>query len=130
MIINAQVVSQAKQNGKKGPRYHANNRSMTTDDVVELLVQKTSPGAEQSARMLISEMARQAWTFEASQHSGGTGGDLTPHLRVDVSAPLGQPHRAYHLRLDARGCIFDVTFRAEDKTQRPSGIPPYTPPGA
>jgi hypothetical protein len=36
----------------------------------------------------------------------------------------------YHLRLDGRGCVFDITRVVGDETYRPAGGPPWVGPGA
>ena len=47
-----------------------------------------------------------------------------PHITVEVGG------KNYHLRLDGRGCVFDITAVLQGETVRPSGHRPWVRPGA
>lgn len=125
MYIDSNVVRAAKQMGvdniygqytpRAGERVRAHR-------VVDLIVESTSPGAQAGARELLRRMGTGPWTVIANVHANEN--DPTPRLTVEVGGTR------YHLRLDARGCIFDITFVNRGQTLRLSGHLPFVRPGA
>jgi hypothetical protein len=93
------------------------------DKVIDLLVNATSPGAEAGARELLQQMGLAPWDLIKGVHKSPK--DLTPHITVSVQS------RRHHIRLDAQGCVFDVTLvNSAGETIRPSGHRPWVRPGA
>jgi hypothetical protein len=124
MLVNPQIVTAAKRQGVSSRQFvTAAGRTINSDQVVDLLVNKTSLRAQPGARRLLHEMASVPWQVLAAVHQGGVGGDGTAHITLRAT-------RAYHLRLDHSGCIFDITFVTHEDVQRLSGNLPWTPPGA
>jgi hypothetical protein len=126
MYAPPQIVEAAKRNGRDniyGQFQVRLNDRIRADRVVDLLVNATSPAAQRGARELLHQMGRGGWDVIAPVHSNL--GDPTPHIRLSVCKTQ------YHVRLDARGCIFDITFLDEaGKTSRLSGYEPWARPGA
>jgi hypothetical protein len=125
MYVSPRTVEAAKRCG------HDNIHGQFTDvprdtvragKVVDLLVKATSPGAQLGARKLLTLMSNGGWKVIANVHRSRN--DPTPHIRVSVC------NVEYHLRLDARGCVFDITYRKGDETIRLSQHLPYVRPGA
>ncbi len=71
---------------------------------------------------MLRQMGLAPWHVIANVHPSGD--DPTPHITVEVCG------KNYHLRLDARGCVFDITLRNAGETVRPSGHRPWVRPGA
>jgi len=126
MHVDPRIVLEAKRNGidniygqftaDPGHRVRANR-------VVDLLVSSTSPGAQPGARELLRRMRIGDWTVIANVHSNEN--DPTPRITVEVQ------RIRYHLRLDARGCVFDITLRNNaGEVVRLSGHSPFVRPGA
>jgi hypothetical protein len=71
----------------------------------------------------LRQMGIAPWSVVANVHTNEY--DPTPRITVEVQG------RRYHLRLDARGCVFDITFVNNAKeTVRLSGHRPFVRPGA
>jgi hypothetical protein len=126
MIVNPGIVTAAKTLGSTARNLWVppGGTPITEKQVVDLLAERTSPGAQSGARDLLQEMARGQWTVTAAVHPGGFGGDVTPHVTVEVR------RRQYHLRLDQSGNVFDITYRDAQGARRLSGRLPWVPPGA
>jgi hypothetical protein len=126
MIVDPGTVTMAKQNGRTAHNLYVppGGDPINVDQVVDLLAERTSPRAQPAARALLRRMAVVDWLLTAGVHRPGYGGDLTRHVNVVVD------RRQYHVRLDAAGCVFDVTFGDGRGVQRPGVVPPWVPPGA
>ena len=126
MIVDPGTLTMAARNGSAARNLYVppGGQPVNPDRVVELLASHSSPRAQPGARVLLREMARGPWVITASVHRVGHAGDATPHVNVIVG------RKQYHLRLDASGCVFDITSVTGEGTQRPSGNLPWVPPGA
>ena len=123
MIISSSIVESAKRNGERFPQFVPSlGRPINSDDVVDLLADRTSPGAQPSARQLLRDMSSVSWRVVAAIHQNDH--DNTPHITIEIGGTR------YHLRLDARGCIFDITYFNRDVAARPAGLPGWMGPGA
>lgn len=123
MIISSAIVEAAKRNGERFPQFVPSlGRPINSDDVVDLLAERTSPAAQPSARQLLREMTNGPWRVVAAIHQNDN--DSTPHVTVEIGGTR------YHLRLDARECIFDITYFNRDIIARPAGLPGWLAPGA
>jgi hypothetical protein len=123
MIVSPEIVESAKNNGRRLNQYVPSlGRRITTDEVVDLLAERTSPAAQRGARALLRIMRDRRWHVSAAVHTNED--DSTPHLTVAVRGV------GYHLRLDGRGCIFDITMMDGDGVERPSGNRPWVRPGS
>ena len=100
----------AKQNGRSGGQYHT-GKVITVREVVEALEKGAKPdrhpAIKKGARTLLEKMARQTWKIVAAPHKGGTGGkgrqpDKVTHVTVQLNGN-------YHLRMDKRGHLFEIT---------------------
>src|SRR5688500_10271067 len=106
MIVSPQIVAAAKRRADRhmAPQYvPVLGHFVNTDDLVGLLADRTSPAAQRASRAILRDMSLAAWCVVAAIHSNKR--DPTPHIRVSVGGI------EYHLRLDARGCIFDIYRR-------------------
>lgn len=125
MIISPSTIAAAKRNGSNDlARGSAppGERLTRVDEVVDLLANSTSPAAQPGARDLLQQMAATAWNVVRGLHSSPDDG--SPHVTVAIG------RTRYHLRLDGKGCVFDITCYREGETQRPAGAKPWAPPGA
>ncbi|MEM6628755.1 MAG: hypothetical protein AAF694_03745 [Bacteroidota bacterium] len=116
----------ARQKGRSAGQY-APDRTINVRKVVELIVASCAgsrhPGVKGEARPLLEQMADNPWQITAGPHKGGLGGggrnpDKTMHITLRVN------HRSYHLRMDNRGHLFQMTGG-----NAPS-IAPWLAPGA
>ena len=82
-------------------------------DVVERLLNAAGEGnnrysVRMNAKKMIEQMSDKDWVISAGPHkTTSTVGmvlDKTPHITLEIA---GQPH-AYHLRLDAKGHIWEI----------------------
>ncbi len=125
MIVSAQTLHAAKQNGTDDVARAAaepGERWTRADAVVDLLAESTSPAAHRGARALLLEMA--AWPWDVIRGVHVSPDDSTRHVTIEVA------RTRYHLRPDARGCVFDITAREGKQTRRPAGHKPWQGPGA
>ena len=125
MYVLPRIVEAAKRCGDDnihGQFTDVPGDTVRAGNVVDLLVNATSPGAQLGARKLLTLMSNSRWKVIANIHRSRN--DPTPHIRVSVR------NEEYHLRLDARGCVFDITHRKGDETIRLSQHLPYVRPGA
>jgi hypothetical protein len=120
VIVTATLVQSAKQYGLDNLRGQFPIRA---SKVVDLLVNATSPAAQRGARELLSRMSVGPWKAIRDIHQSAD--DPTPHLTVEIR------DTNYHLRLDARACIFDITGKTKSgEIIRLAGVPPHLRPGA
>jgi hypothetical protein len=126
MIVDPGIVAAAKLNGSTAANLWVpqGGTPINQDQVVDLLANGTSQGAQPAARALLKEMARGPWTVTAAGHQGGFGGDATSHITVLVR------RRQYHLRLNQSGIVFDITYRDAQGARRLTGRVPWVRPGA
>jgi hypothetical protein len=124
VIISASIITAAKRHGQKALARTASPGEPFTqvDEVVDLLAESTSPGAQPGARRLLQQMSTALWRLIRGAHASQD--DATPHVTI----ALGRTR--YHLRLDGRQCVFDITHFVDEDLQRLSGHDPWTPPGA
>src|SRR5262245_30379510 len=102
MVVSPQVIASAKSRAERFPQYvPALGRSIRAELVVDMMVESTSPAAQRGARELLRNMSCTPWRVVAAVHSSQA--DATRHITVEVG------RTRYHLRLDGRGCIFDIT---------------------
>ena len=101
----------ARQKGRSSGQY-APGSSINVRQVVELLAASCEGtrhmAIRQTARALLEQMADNLWQITAGPHSGGFGGggrnpDQTNHITLRVN------HRSYHLRMDNKGHLFQIT---------------------
>lgn len=124
MIVSPSVVAAAKNKGAKfiaasglpGEPYSQ------VEAVVDLLATSTSPAAQPGARRLLHQMSSVPWTVIRGAHRSAR--DATLHVLIEIAKTR------YHLRLDARSFIFDITFVSDNQTERPAGSAPWEKPGA
>ncbi len=106
-----QDIHQARQNGS-GIGQVPGALPINSERVVQLLVEGSQPGrhfaVRRNSNALLEQMGRQRWIVSAGIHEGGfgdaRGADWTSHITVSFG-----PGRKYHLRLDARGQLFQVS---------------------
>ena len=98
MILHHQIVYRAKENGASIVP------GLRSESVVDLLTGQTSPGAAPVARTLLRRMAQEPWRVVRGIHVSASDG--TRHITLRMAG------RGYHLRVDARDCIFDITRAA------------------
>jgi hypothetical protein len=124
MVISPSTITAAKQRGQKELAHSALPGEPLTqvNEVVDLLATSTSPAAQPGARSLLQAMATGPWRVIRGAHRSQD--DPTPHVTVVVGGVR------YHLRLDARACVFDITRVVGQQTQRPAGHAPWVRPGA
>jgi len=125
MQVTPQVIEAAKQMGNDNLNRQYTARpgdTIRADRVVDLLVNATSPAAQRGARDLLRQMGLAPWMVIANIHQSED--DNTPHITIEVG------RQRYHLRLDIRGCTFDITVVDDGETVRPSGHRPWVRPGA
>jgi hypothetical protein len=112
----------AVQNGHSAGQY-VSRFGINVRRVVDLLV--TGSGVERhhsvrrSANAVLELMAANVWTVTAGPHQAGRGGDNTVHITVRVA------HKSYHIRLDNKGHVFQITGDSIGP-----GVPPWIAPGA
>jgi hypothetical protein len=124
MIIASSIVTAAKAHGVKTLAQSTvpGERFTQVDAVVDLLAGSTSPLAQPGARKLLREMSVNEWSVIRGVHPSPD--DPTPHILLLVDDVR------YHLRVDAKDCIFDITCREAGQTVRPSGSKPWVSPGS
>jgi len=123
MIVSPEIVEAAKRNGRRLNQYVPSlGRRISTDEVVDLLAESTSPAAQRGARALLRIMRDTRWHVVAAVHTSEA--DSTRHLTIEARKTR------YHLRLDGRGCIFDITVMDGDNVERPAGNRPWVRPGS
>lgn len=97
-------------------------RFTQVEAVVDLLAGSTSPAAQLGARDLLRQMSATPWRVIRGAHRSPED----PNLHVTIA--IAQTR--YHLRLDAKSCVFDITHIADKQTARPAGHKPWVGPGA
>lgn len=123
MLISPGIVESARNRAKRFRQFVPSlGHRISTDDVVDWLAERTSPAAQRGARALLRMMSHTRWQVVAAVHTNER--DLTRHLTIEIR------RTRYHLRLDRRGCIFDITILDGDNIQRPSGNRPWVRPGS
>jgi hypothetical protein len=92
---------------------------MSTNQLLEILQNKVALGAERACRELARRMSDHKH-FNRMKHKVGSR-DGTLHYTIWVN------NKGHHLRLDARGIVFQIT----DELGHDLGIvPPWVPPGS
>lgn len=87
--------------------------------LIDLLQNRVAPGAERASRELVRRMIAHKH-FNRRAHTEGSD-DQTRHYTIYVN------DRGHHLRLDARGIVFQIT----DENQHDLGtVPPWVAPGS
>ena len=76
---------------------------------------------QRGARILLSQMGTLPWQVIRGAHRSPD--DPSLHVTIAIAATR------YHLRLDARSCVFDITV-VGNKTHRLAGRKPWAGPGA
>lgn len=124
MFISAGLVASARSRGNRQLAKSAvpGEPFARVDDVVDLLSRATSPAAQPGARALLKQMAAESWKVIRGAHQSLK--DATRHVTVEVGGDR------YHLRLDGRECVFDITRVVNKETERPAGRLPWVGPGA
>jgi hypothetical protein len=124
MLVFPGIVTAAKSQGSKELAQSAipGERFTQVDAVVDLLAESTSPAAQPGARNLLQQMSTVPWRVIRGAHRSLD--DPSLHVTIAVAATR------YHLRLDGRSCVFDITRVVGDQTQRPAGRKPWVGPGA
>lgn len=124
MLMSPSQVATAKRFGVRDLAHSAAPGEQLTQvaEVVDLLSGATSPAAQPGGRALLRGMASGTWRLIRGAHRSRD--DATLHVTVEVAGVR------YHLRLDARGCVFDITRVVGGATHRPAGGPPWVGPGA
>ena len=124
MFVSPGTVSAAKSKGMKELARSSlpGERFIQVDAVVDLLVGSTSPAAQPGARILLQQMSTVPWRVIRGAHRSPD--DPSLHVTIAIAATR------YHLRLDGKSCVFDITHVVGDQTQRPSGNKPWVGPGA
>lgn len=119
MQIDMDIVARAIANGHGNGRPHG--QPIAPAGVVGLLAERVAPGAQSLARRLLQRMAQGRWEVVAGLHQSPADG--TTHVTVDAGGRR-------HLRLDARGVIFDITNAgATPQARRDGRPPPWMAPG-
>ena len=124
MNVNAHVITSARIHGKKNlARTAMPHEAFTSPDaVVDLLSKSTSPAASPGARQLLKQMSSSQWRVIRGSHRSPD--DPTLHVTIEIGATR------YHLRLDGRSCVFDITHVSSNETNRMAGRKPWQGPGA
>ena len=124
MFISPSTVADAKKLGTRQLAHSALPGEPYTaiDAVVDLLAESTSPAAQRGARILLSQMGTLPWEVIRGAHRSSD--DPSLHITIAIAATR------YHLRLDARSCVFDITHVVGNKTHRLAGPKPWVGPGA
>lgn len=126
MFVDPRMLQKAKINGVDNI-YHQHTPQpgdrIRAGRVVDLLADFTSPRAQPGARELLRKMGDGRWYVVANVHTNAN--DPTPRITVEVRKTR------YHVRIDAKGCVFDITYvNAANQTVSLSGQPPWVRPGA
>lgn len=124
MFISPSIITSAKNLGSKQLARSAfpGEPFSQVDAVVDLLAESTSPAAQPGARNLLQQMSTVPWQLIRGAHRSPD--DPSLHVTIAVAATR------YHLRLDARSCVFDITRVVADQTERAAGRQPWVGPGA
>ncbi|MGV2336833.1 MAG UNVERIFIED_CONTAM: hypothetical protein LVR18_22985 [Planctomycetaceae bacterium] len=124
MFVSPTLVAAAKNLGSRGLAQSVmpGEQFTSPDAVVDLMAECTSPAAARGARMLLQKMSEGHWQVIRGAHRSAQDGNL--HITIAVSS------KRYHLRLDARSCIFDITFFANNERQTLDERNPWEAPGA
>ncbi len=124
MQVSASVVTAAKSRGEKQlARSTVPGEAFTqVDAVVDLLAKSSSPAVQPGARRLLHEMSSTGWRVVRGAHRSAD--DPTTHVTIAIAATR------YHLRLDGKSSVFDITRVVGDRTERPAGREPWVGPGA
>jgi hypothetical protein len=121
MYVLPKTIEDATNNGNILAQ--GNKKSPRCDQIVDMLVNSVSPGAELAARILLRLMEKNPWQAIRGIHPSPN--DPTRHMRLDIRGV------SYHLRLDAKNVIFDITYvDSAGATRRLSGREPWLRPGA
>ncbi len=91
---------------------------LSCDELIDLLENKIAPAVHFSRTKLVNELVTRPHR-NLKAHTKGSD-DKKLHYTVFVNG------RGYHLRLDRRGIIFQIT----DRDGNLSPVLPWTPPGA
>lgn len=94
--------------------------------LIYLFENNVAPGAERAAKVLADLMV-QKYHQNLRDHNEGSQ-DETMHYTIRLSNNRnGSNWKGFHLRLDAKGVIFQIT---DDQRRDIGTIPGYVPPGA
>lgn len=103
-MADHQIIHAARANGSVYGLWFGATRP-SVDGVVDLLVEGRQPNRHPAIRInsnkLLAMMAQKKWLLTAGAHQ--SPGDQTTHYTVSIG-----DHK-YHLRLDARGHLFDIS---------------------
>lgn len=111
----------AISNGRKISRYYDN---ISVEGVIEKLENATAPGARRGSKKMLEMMTSREWDLVEGIH---TSADATSHIRVSTKRGKRDPGTTWHLRLDRKGVIFDITNGLDERL---AGNLPYVAPGA
>lgn len=125
-MAHHQTIFQARVNGSSSGQF-VNGLAINVHRIIQLLEESSAPSRHASIRRasnaLLEAMAQGPWRVSAGPHKGGRAGDPNPDLTRHITVSFG-PGRSYHLRLDQRGHLFQITD--------PGGgcdVPPWRAPG-
>jgi len=102
-------------------RIRRNHRGgdLSARELLELLQRRVAMGAERGCRELVRRLARSPYSNMKAHNKGSR--DKTMHYTIWIKG------KGHHLRLDARGIIFQIT---DDRGRDLGIIPPWVAPGA
>ena len=112
-LSRGQILAEAREHGSGSGQYadQRGNRRITVNvvQVIDLLDAASQPSrhpaAHRAANALLDLLAGHEWRISAGPHTSET--DAIKHITVDVP---GANDKQFHLRLDARGHLFEITL--------------------
>lgn len=122
MYVSASIVVAAIRNGDDSvARRHPNDPLNSVEAIVRLLADRVSPAAQRAARFLLEGMKGVPW--KVLRGIPVSDRDPTPHALIELRGTQ------YHLRVDGRQCVWDITKVVQGQTVRVAGSLPWSAPG-
>lgn len=125
-----QTIFNARKNGS-GSRQYVDGKAVNVDGILNLLVNGSQPTRHPAIRRasssLIEKMAEASWRISAGPHKGGREGDRGADSTNHITVSFG-PGRSYHLRLDRKGHLFQITGPGIPSETQPWQAPGSHPP--
>ncbi|HEX6810289.1 MAG TPA: hypothetical protein VF384_01585 [Planctomycetota bacterium] len=112
-MAHHQVIDAARKNGSGA------GRDRWFEEIIGCSDRGRHFGVRRAANDLLHLLASSHWWISSGPKIGGLGGggrppDMTMHVTLAI-----QGDRQYHLRLDARGHVFEIVRGGDRSTSRP-----------